>query len=47
VNVAAIDPSQAFVQAARERNPEVDVRHAPAEKIPSPTTRSTSRLPSS
>jgi SAM-dependent methyltransferase len=33
-NVAAIDPSEAFVQAARERNPEVDVRHAPAEKIP-------------
>src|SRR5690242_12570784 len=34
VNVAAIDPSEAFVEAARERNPEVDVRHAPAEKIP-------------
>jgi SAM-dependent methyltransferase len=33
-NVAAIDPSEAFVEAARERNPEVDVRHAPAEKIP-------------
>src|SRR4051794_14771451 len=34
VNVAAIDPSEAFVEAARERNPEVDVRHAPAEMIP-------------
>jgi SAM-dependent methyltransferase len=34
VNVAAIDPSEAFVEAARERNPGVDVRHAPAEKIP-------------
>src|SRR4051794_27564285 len=34
VNVAAIDPSEAFVEAARERNPEVDVRQAPAEKIP-------------
>jgi SAM-dependent methyltransferase len=33
-NVAAVDPSEAFVQAARERNPGVDVRHAPAEKIP-------------
>lgn len=33
-NVAAIDPSEAFVEAARARNPEVDVRHAPAEKIP-------------
>jgi SAM-dependent methyltransferase len=34
VNVAAIDPSEAFVEAARERNPDVDVRHAPAERIP-------------
>jgi len=34
VNVAGIDPSETFVQAARERNPEVDVRHAPAESIP-------------
>jgi SAM-dependent methyltransferase len=33
-SVAAIDPSEAFVEAARERNPEVDVRHAPAEEIP-------------
>jgi SAM-dependent methyltransferase len=34
VNVAAIDPSEAFVEAARERNPEVDVRRGPAEEIP-------------
>ena len=34
VNVVAIDPSEAFVQAARVRSPEVDVHHAPAEKIP-------------
>jgi SAM-dependent methyltransferase len=33
-NVAAIDPSEAFVEAARERSAEVDVRHAPAEEIP-------------
>jgi SAM-dependent methyltransferase len=33
-NVSAVDPSEAFVQAARERNPDVDVRHAPAENIP-------------
>jgi SAM-dependent methyltransferase len=33
-NVSAIDPSSAFVEAARERNPGVDVRHAPAEEIP-------------
>jgi SAM-dependent methyltransferase len=33
-NVAAIDPSQPFVEAARERNPAVDVRRAPAEQIP-------------
>ncbi|HTZ05396.1 MAG TPA: class I SAM-dependent methyltransferase [Gaiellaceae bacterium] len=33
-NVAAIDASEAFVEAARERNPGVDVRHAPAEAIP-------------
>ena len=33
-NVAAIDPSEAFVEAARKRNIGVDVRHAPAEKIP-------------
>src|SRR3954468_15924382 len=34
VNVAAIDPSAEFVEAGSERNPEVDVRHAPAERIP-------------
>jgi SAM-dependent methyltransferase len=34
VNVAAIDPAEAFVEAARERNPAVDVRRAPAETIP-------------
>jgi len=34
VNVAAIDPSEAFVEAARDRNPGADVRHAPAEEIP-------------
>lgn len=33
-NVAAADPSEAFVEAARERNPGVDVRQAPAEQIP-------------
>lgn len=33
-NVSAVDPSEAFVEAARARNPEVDVRHAPAEEIP-------------
>ncbi len=33
-NVAAVDPSEAFVEAARERNPGVDVRRAPAEEIP-------------
>ena len=33
-NVSAIDPSEAFVEAARARNPKVDVRHAPAEEIP-------------
>lgn len=33
-NVAAADPSEPFVAAARERNPGVDVRLAPAEKLP-------------
>ena len=33
-NVAAVDPSAAFVEAARERNPDVDVRQAPAEELP-------------
>jgi SAM-dependent methyltransferase len=33
-NVAAVDPSEPFVAAARERNPGVDVQRAPAEEIP-------------
>jgi SAM-dependent methyltransferase len=33
-NVAAIDPSEPFVQACRERNPGVDVRTGVAEKLP-------------
>ena len=33
-NVAAVDPSEPFVAAARERNPGVDVRLAPAEELP-------------
>jgi SAM-dependent methyltransferase len=33
-NVAAIDPSPPFVEAARERNPGVDVREAGAEDLP-------------
>ena len=32
--VAAVDPSAGFVEAARERNPEVDVRRAEAEQLP-------------
>lgn len=32
--VCAIDPSQSFVEAARERHPGVDIRRAPAEDIP-------------
>jgi ubiquinone/menaquinone biosynthesis C-methylase UbiE len=32
--VAAADPSEPFVQAARERHPGVDVRLAPAEDLP-------------
>jgi SAM-dependent methyltransferase len=33
-NVAAVDPSQPFVDACRERNPGVRVELAPAEKLP-------------
>ena len=33
-NVAAVDPSPSFVEAARERNPGVDVRQASAEQLP-------------
>ena len=32
--VAAADPSEPFVAAARERHPGVDVRQAPAEELP-------------
>jgi SAM-dependent methyltransferase len=32
--VAAVDPSETFVAAARERHPTVDVRRAPAEQLP-------------
>src|SRR5688572_2898353 len=35
-NVAAVDPSEPFVAAARERHPGVDVQLAPAEDIPHP-----------
>ena len=34
--VAAVDPSEPFVRAARERNPGVDVRRSPAEELPFP-----------
>lgn len=33
-NVAAVDPSEPFVESARARFPGVDVRHAPAEELP-------------
>jgi SAM-dependent methyltransferase len=33
-NVAAVDPSEPFVAAARERHPDVAIRHAPAERLP-------------
>ena len=33
-SVAAADPSESFVSAARERHPGVDVRVAPAEELP-------------
>jgi SAM-dependent methyltransferase len=35
-NVAAVDPSEPFVEAARERHPGVDVRQAAAEDLPFP-----------
>jgi SAM-dependent methyltransferase len=35
-SVAAIDPSESFVAAARVRHPGVDVRHASAERLPFP-----------
>ena len=34
--VAAVDPSEPFVMAIRERHPGVDVRRAPAEDLPFP-----------
>lgn len=34
VAVSAVDPTQAFVEVARERNPGVDVRRASAEQLP-------------
>jgi SAM-dependent methyltransferase len=33
-NVAAVDPSESFVAAARERHPGVDVQESPAETLP-------------
>jgi SAM-dependent methyltransferase len=35
-SVAAVDPSEPFVAAARERYPGVDVQHASAEQLPYP-----------
>ena len=35
-NVAAVDPSGPFVEAAAARHPDVDVRRAPAEHLPFP-----------
>ena len=35
-NVAAVDPTEGFAEAARERHPGVDVRCAPAEELPFP-----------
>ncbi|MGI8478815.1 MAG: class I SAM-dependent methyltransferase, partial [Gaiellaceae bacterium] len=32
--VAAVDPSESFVAAVRERQPGVDARHAAAERLP-------------
>jgi SAM-dependent methyltransferase len=34
--VSAVDPSEPFVAAARERNPDVDVQQAAAEQLPFP-----------
>jgi len=33
-SVTAVDPSESFVEAARARNPEVDIRLASAEELP-------------
>ena len=35
-SVSAVDPSESFVEAARERHPGVDVQLAPAESLPFP-----------
>jgi SAM-dependent methyltransferase len=35
-DVSAVDPSEPFVEAARERHPDVDVRRAAAEQLPFP-----------
>jgi SAM-dependent methyltransferase len=35
-SVAAVDPSESFVAAARARNPDVDIRQASAEELPFP-----------
>ena len=35
-SVSAVDPSEPFVSAARERHPGVDIRHASAEQLPYP-----------
>ena len=35
-SVVAVDPSESFVDAARARQPGVDVRHASAEELPFP-----------
>ena len=37
-SVAAVDPSEPFVAAARERNPGVDVRKASADELPFPAS---------
>jgi SAM-dependent methyltransferase len=36
-SVSAVDPSESFVEAMRERHPEVTVHQAPAEELPSET----------
>lgn len=33
-NVAAVEPQQAFAEAARERHPDADIRQGPAEELP-------------
>jgi len=35
-SVSAVDPSEPFVAAARERHPDVDIRRATAEELPFP-----------